>query len=56
VASTATTSAAFLVFLMVLVKQYLGKKIMLVCDNSRFHRTAIVRQWLAAHCDQMTVY
>ena len=48
--------AAFLVFLMVLVKQYAGKKIILVCDNGRFHRTAAVFEWLAAHRDQITVY
>jgi hypothetical protein len=29
--------AAFLLFLMVLIKQYMGKKIILVCDNGRFH-------------------
>jgi hypothetical protein len=48
--------AAFLVFLMALVKQYAGWKIVLVCDNGRFHRTAAVREWLAAHRDQITVY
>lgn len=48
--------AAFLVFLMALVKAYVGKKIILVCDNGRFHRTAAVLAWLAAHRDQITVY
>jgi transposase len=48
--------AAFLAFLMVLVKQYVGKKIILVCDNGRFHRTTAVLEWLAAHRDQITVY
>jgi DDE superfamily endonuclease len=48
--------AAFLVFLMVLIKQYVGKKIILVCDNGRFHYTKAVREWLAAHRDQITVY
>jgi transposase len=41
---------------MVLVKHYVGKKIILVCDNGRFHRTAAVLEWLAAHRDQITVY
>ena len=48
--------AAFLVFLTLLVKQYVGKKIILVCDNGRFHRSAAVLEWLAAHRDQITVY
>jgi transposase len=48
--------AAFLVFLMVLVKAYVGQKIILVCDNGRFHKTAAVLEWLAAHRDQITVY
>ena len=34
--------AAFLVFLAALVKHYLGTKIILVCDNGRFHRTKAV--------------
>jgi transposase len=54
--SATKCGAAFLVFLTVLVKQYVGKKIILVCDNGRFHRTTAVRQWLAAHRDQITVY
>jgi hypothetical protein len=48
--------AAFLVFLMVLVKQYAGKKIIVVCDNGRFHRTKAVLEWLTAHRDQITIY
>jgi transposase len=48
--------AAFLVFLMALVKRYVGKKIILVCDNGRFHHTKAVEAWLAAHCNQITVY
>ena len=27
-----------------------------MCDNGRFHRTAAVFEWLAAHRDQITVY
>jgi len=48
--------AAFLVFLMALVKRYVGKKIILVCDNGRFHHTKAVQAWLEAHRDQITVY
>ena len=48
--------AAFLVFLMALVKQYVGNKIILVCDNGRFHHTKAVGAWLHAHRDQITVY
>ena len=48
--------AAFLLFLMVLVKQYVGKKIILVCDNGRFHTTQAVQAWLEEHRDQITVY
>jgi transposase len=54
--SATKCGAAFLVSLMTLVKQYAGKKIILVCDNGRFHRTAAVWEWLAAHRDQITVY
>jgi transposase len=46
----------FLVFLMALVKAYAGRKIRLVCDNGRFHQTHAVREWLAAHADQLTIY
>lgn len=48
--------AAFLVFLMVLVKRYAEKKIVLVCDNGRFHHTKAVQAWLETHRDQITVY
>jgi len=48
--------AAFLAFLIVLVKRYAGKKIILVCDNGRFHGTKAVHAWLTAHRDQITVY
>jgi hypothetical protein len=44
--------AAFLVFLMALIKAYAGKKIILVCDNGRFHTTQAVQAWLEAHRDQ----
>jgi transposase len=48
--------AAFLAFLILLVKRYAGKKIILVCDNGRFHATKAVQAWLAAHREQITVY
>lgn len=48
--------ASFLLFLMALVKAYAGRKIILVCDNGRFHKTKAVRAWLDAHRDQITIY
>ena len=30
---------AFLVFLIALLKQYVGRHIVLICDNGRFHKT-----------------
>jgi len=48
--------AAFLIFLMALVRQYVGRRIILVCDNGRFHKTKAVEQWLAEHRDQITIY
>ena len=48
--------ASFLLFLMVLVKSYAGQKIILVCDNGRFHTTKAVFAWLAAHRDQIEIY
>ena len=58
--------ASFLVFLAVsaisilavaarLVKHYLGTKIMLVCDNGRFHSTKAVAAWLDDHRDQIEI-
>ncbi len=48
--------AAFLAFLVVLVKRYVGQKIILVCDNGRFHTTKAVEQWLETHRHQITIY
>lgn len=48
--------ASFLLFLMTLVKSYAGRKIILVCDNGRFHTTKAVFAWLAAHHDQIEIY
>lgn len=42
--------------MILLVKRYAGKKIILVCDNGRFHATKAVQAWLAAHRDEITVY
>jgi hypothetical protein len=46
----------FLVFLMLLLKTYAGRKIRLVCDNGRFHTTRAVQAWLAQHRDQIEVF
>ncbi len=48
--------ASFLLFLMALLKSYAGRKIILVCDNGRFHTTKAVRAWLATHRDQIEIY
>lgn len=48
--------AAFLLFLIALVKAYAGRKIRLVCDNGRFHTTQAVRQWLAEHRHEIEIY
>jgi transposase len=47
---------AFLAFLVVLLAAYVGKKILLVCDNGRFHAARAVQEWLAAHRNQIEVY
>jgi transposase len=48
--------AAFLAFLIALMRTYAGRKIRLVCDNGRFHSTKAVQQWLAEHSDQIEVF
>lgn len=50
------SSQNFLVFLMILVAAYAGRRIRLVCDNGRFHKTQAVRHWLWTHRDQIRVY
>jgi transposase len=50
------SGAEFLAFLLVLVARYVGRKIVLVCDNGRFHTTKAVQQWLAEHRDQIEVF
>jgi transposase len=50
------SGAEFLAFLVVLVARYVGRKILLVCDNGRFHTTKAVQQWLAEHHDQIEVF
>jgi transposase len=46
----------FLAFLVVLVARYVGRKILVVCDNGRFHTTKAVQQWLEEHRDQIEVF
>jgi transposase len=50
------SGAEFLAFLLVLVARYVGRKIVMVCDNGRFHSTKAVQQWLAEHRDQIEVF
>jgi transposase len=47
---------SFLLFLMALLKAYAGRRICLVCDNGRFHKTRAVWLWLQAHRAQIRVY
>jgi transposase len=46
----------FLAFLVALVAAYAGKKVLLVCDNGRFHTTKAVQTWLAANRDKVEIY
>lgn len=46
----------FLAFLVVLLAKYVGRKIVLVCDNGRFHTTKAVLAWLDEHRDWIAVY
>jgi transposase len=46
----------FLTFLIHLLSRYAGRKIILVCDNGRFHKTKAVCEFLAAHRDQLRVF
>jgi transposase len=48
--------AAFLAFLIALAAAYAGQKIILVCDNGRFHSTHAVRAWLAEHRGEIEIY
>jgi transposase len=48
--------AEFLVFLLALLKRYAGQKIILVCDNGRFHATKAVHKFLTAHRDHLRVF
>ncbi len=46
----------FIAFLTALLAAYAGKKIRLVCDNARFHRTKAVEAFLGQHADRLTVF
>ena len=46
----------FLAFLVALVAVYVGRKVVLVCDNGRFHTTKAVQAWLAANKDKVEIY
>jgi transposase len=48
--------AEFLLFLAALLARYAGRKIILVCDNGRFHTTQAVRTFLAEHRRQLRVF
>jgi transposase len=46
----------FLAFLVMLTLVYAGKKVLLVCDNGRFHTTKAVQAWLQANKDKVEIY
>jgi transposase len=46
----------FLAFLVALLAAYAGKKVVLVCDNGRFHTTKAVQAWLEANKDKLEIY
>jgi len=46
----------FLAFLVALVAAYAGRKVLLVCDNGRFHTTKAVQAWLEANKDKVAIY
>jgi putative transposase len=46
----------FLAFLVALAAIYVGKKVVLVCDNGRFHTTKAVQAWLEANKDKLEIY
>jgi transposase len=46
----------FLAFLVALAVVYAGKKVILVCDNGRFHTTKAVQAWLEANKDKVAIY
>jgi transposase len=54
--AAAKCGAEFLVFLVALLSRYAGQKILLVCDNGRFHKTKAVGEFLAMHRDQLQVF
>jgi transposase len=46
----------FLAFLLALAAAYAGRKVILVCDNGRFHTTKAVQAWLEANKDKVEIY
>jgi len=54
--SCSKSGTEFLAFVVVLVARYADRKILLVCDNGRFHTTKAVQRWLLDHRDQIEVF
>ena len=48
--------AEFIVFLAALLAAYGRRRILMVCDNGRFHHTKAVQKFLEEHRDQIRVY
>jgi transposase len=47
---------AFLVFLLVVLKKYAGRKVRMVCDNGRFHTTKAVLAFLEENKERIEIY
>lgn len=52
----ALDSARLIEFLLRLVRQAAGRKVYLILDNLRVHHSKPVKQWLAAHHEQIAVH
>ena len=48
--------ASFLLFLLVVLKKYAGRKVRMVCDNGRFHTTKAVVAFLEANKENIEIY
>jgi len=45
----------FILFLMTLLAGYTGKRLLVVCDNGRFHTTKAAKAFLQLHRDKMSI-
>lgn len=54
--SQSKCGGAFLVFLLVVLKKYAGRKVRMVCDNGRFHTTKAVLAFLEENKERIEIY